>query len=144
MYFCFSCHSLFNVSLLYLFINVFTRYLSKTWWKRCHILTQNSNIQFNMYVSLHRDAFSYLTFMYLSLPSSLLGEGTTNTWRILLHNDRKSRHWRIKKQRCYERLSCNTSVIIPAGYERVRQGLGGWVSGRTFIKCNIKTKWKQQ
>ena len=29
-----------------------------------------------------------------------------NTWWILLHNDRKSRHRKIKKQRRYERLSC--------------------------------------
>ena len=48
--FCFCHHSLFNVSLFYLFINVFTRYLTKTWLKTCHILTQNSNVQFNMYV----------------------------------------------------------------------------------------------
>ena len=87
-YFCH--HSLFNVSLLYLFINVFTRYLSKPWWKKCHILTQNSNIQFNMYVSLHQLVFLYLTFMYLSIPSSPLAEGTAITWWTLLHNERKS------------------------------------------------------
>ena len=76
--FCFCHHSLFNVSLLYLFINVFTRYLSKTWWKRCHILTQNSKIQFNMYVSLHHHVILYLNFIYLSIGSLLLAEGTTN------------------------------------------------------------------
>ena len=85
-FFCFCHRSLFNVSLLYLFINVFTRHLSKTWWKRCYNLTQNSNIQFNMYVSLHHHLFLYLTFMYLSIPSSLLEKGTANTWWILLHN----------------------------------------------------------
>ena len=95
--FCFCHHSLFGVSLLYLFINVFTRHLSKTWWKRCYILTQNSNIQFNMYVSLHHHVFLYLTFMYLSIPSLLLAEGTANTWWILLRNDRKSQNQRIKK-----------------------------------------------
>ena len=84
--FCFCHHSLFNISLLRLFINVITRHLSKTWWKRCYILTQNSNIQFNMYVSLHHHLFLYLTFMYLSIPSSLLEKGTANTWSILLHN----------------------------------------------------------
>ena len=36
---------------------------------------------------------------------SLLAEGTGNTWWILLHNDRKSGHRRIKKQRRYERLA---------------------------------------
>ena len=121
-----------NVSLLYLFINVFTRYLSIVWWKRYHILTQNSNIQFNMCVSLHHHVFLYLTFMYLSIPNSLLAEGTANTWWILLHNDRKKRHRRIKKQRRYERLRCNTSLVIPVSYGRIRQRPGGWVPGRTF------------
>ena len=132
-YFCH--HSLFNVSLLYLFINVFTRYLSKPWWKKCHILTQNSNIQFNMYLSLHHHMLLYLTFVYLSIPSSLLVEGTANTWWILLHNDRTSRHRRIKKQHRYKRLRCNTSLIIPVGYGRVRQRPGDGF----FIKFNM---WK--
>ena len=35
----------------------------------------------------------------------LLAEGITNTWWILFHNDKKSRHRRIKKQRRYERLT---------------------------------------
>ena len=121
--FCFSHHSIFDLSLL--FTNVFTEYLLKTWWKRCHILTQNSNIQFNMYVSLHQYLLLYLTFTYLSIPSSLLAEGTANIWWILLYNDRKSRHWRIKKQCCYERLYCNTNQVIPVGYGRVRQGPRG-------------------
>ena len=69
VFFCYCHHSLFNVSLLYLFINVFTRYLLK-----------NFNIQFNMYVSLHHHMFLCLTFMYLSIPSSLIVEGTANTW----------------------------------------------------------------
>ena len=129
-YFCH--HSLFNVSLLYLFINVFTRYLSKPWCKKCHILTQNSNIQFNMYVSLHHHVFLYLTFMYLSIPTSLLAEETANTCLVLVHNDRKNRHGKIKKQRCYERWCCNISLVIPLGYGRVRQDPGGWVPGRTF------------
>ena len=116
----FCHHSPFNVPLMYLFTNVFTRYLSKTWWKRCHMLTQNSNIQFNTYVSLHHHVFLYLTFMYLSIPSSLLVEGTGNTWWILLHNDTKSRHRRIRKQRRYERLRCNTNLVIPVGYGKVR------------------------
>ena len=34
----------------------------------------------------------------------LLGEGT-NTWWILFHSERKSRHRRIKKQHCYECLA---------------------------------------
>ena len=64
--------------------------------------------------------------MYLSMPSSLLAEGTANTWSILLYNDRKSRHQRIKKQRCYERSRCNTSPVIPVAYGKVRQGPGGY------------------
>ena len=114
------------------FINVSTKYLSKTWQKRCHILTQNSNIHFNVYVSLHHDVFLYLTFMYLSIRSSLLAEGTAKTWWILLHNDTKSRHWRIKKLLCYERLCCNTSLVIPVGYGRARKGPRGRVPGHTF------------
>ena len=153
--FYFYHHSLFNVSLLYLFISVFTRCFSKTLWKRCHISTQNFDIQFSMHVSLHHLVFLYLTFMYLSIPSLLLAEGTANTWWILLHNDRKSRHRRIKKQRLYESWRCNTSLVIPVGCGRVRQGSGGWVTGCTFkiyifkidsffIKLNIKAQWKQQ
>ena len=130
--FCFCHHSLFNVLLLYLFTNVFTRYLWKTWWIRCHILTQNFNIQFSMYVSLHHHVFLYLTFMCLSIATSLLAEGTARTWWILLHNDRKSQHRRIKLQRRYERSHCNTSLFIPVGYRRVRQGSGGWAPGSTF------------
>ena len=42
---------------------------------------------------------------YFGNFGSLLEEGTANTWWILLHNHRKSRHRRIKKQRRYERLS---------------------------------------
>ena len=114
------------------FINVFTKYLSKTWRKRCHILTQNSNIQFNMYVSLHHHVFLYLTFIYLSIPSSLWVQRTANTWWILLHNDMKSWHWTIKKQRHYERLRCNTSLVIPEGYGKVRQGPRRWVPRCTF------------
>ena len=130
--FCFCYHSLFNILLLYRFINVFTRYLSKTYWKRCHILTQNFNIQFSMYVSLHDHIFLYLTFMYLSIPSSLLEKGTANTCWILLHNDRKSQHRRIKKYRGYECLRCDTSLVIPVGYRRVQKGPQGWLPGRTF------------
>ena len=85
-----------------------------------------------MYVSLHRHVFLYLTFIYLSIPSSLLAEGTANTWSILLCNDRKSRHQRIKKQHRYESLCCNTSPGIPVGYGKIRQGPEGWVPGRTF------------
>ena len=98
----------------------------------CHILTQNSNIQFNMFVSLHHHVFLYLTFMYLSIPTSLLAEETANTCLVLVHNDRKNRHGKIKKQRCYERWCCNISLVIPLGYGRVRQDPGGWVPGRTF------------
>ena len=130
--FCFCYHSLFNIHLLYLFINVFTRYLWKNWWKRCHILTQNSNIQFNMYVSLHHHMFLCLTFMYLSIPSSLIVEGTANTWWVLHPNDRKQGHGKIKNQHRSERWCCNTSLVIPVGYGTVRQGPGGWVTGLNF------------
>ena len=35
-----------------------------------------------MYVSLHHYVFLYLTFIYFSIPSSLLAEGTASTCKI--------------------------------------------------------------
>ncbi|KAA6358530.1 MAG: hypothetical protein EZS28_045943, partial [Streblomastix strix] len=49
-----------------------------------------------------------------SKPSSrslLVGE-QSNTWRILLRNDRKSRHRRIKKRRRYERLAATSQLSL--------------------------------
>lgn len=40
----------------------------------------------------------------ISLRVTLLAEGTTNTWWVLLHSDRSSRYQLIKKQRGYERI----------------------------------------
>ena len=110
-----------------LFIDVFIRLLLKTLWKSYF---SHHNTKSQEY--LHHHVFLYLTFMYLPIPSSLLTEGTPNTWWILLHNDRKSWNHRNKKQCCYESLRCNTSPGIPLGYGKVRQELEGWVSGRTF------------
>ncbi|UYV82939.1 SEC61G [Cordylochernes scorpioides] len=39
----------------------------------------------------------------------LVGE-QSNAWRILLRNDRKSRHRRIKKRRRYERLAATSQL----------------------------------
>ena len=47
------------------FINVFTKYLSKAWRKRCHILTQNFKIHFNMFVLLRHHLFLYLKLYVL-------------------------------------------------------------------------------
>ena len=66
------------------------------------------------------------------LNSVLLGEGTTNTWWFLLHNDRKSWHRRIKKQCCYEGLHCNTSQLFLWVWWWVIHGLGGWVQMHTL------------
>jgi len=56
---------------------------------------------------------STISLLYPSAkPSSrspLVGE-QSNTWRILLRNDRKSRHRRIKKQRRYERLAATSQL----------------------------------
>ena len=126
--FCSCHHYLFNVSLLYLFINVFTRYFSKTSWKRCCILIKIPTFCSTcMYLCI-----KICFYMYLSIPSSLLAEGTANTCWILLQNDGKSRRWRIKKQSRYERLHCNASLVIPVCYGKVRQGPGGLVPGRIF------------
>ncbi|CAK1601506.1 unnamed protein product [Parnassius mnemosyne] len=43
--------------------------------------------------------------------SLLMGE-QSNAWRILLRNDRKSRHRRIKKQRRYERLAATSQLSL--------------------------------
>ena len=62
----------------------------------------------------------FFTLIFVEIPfsfccllsfSSVLAEGTANTWWILLHNDRKSRHRRIKKQRRHERLRWSKPVI---------------------------------
>ena len=52
-----------------------------------------------------------LDILFHFMTYSVLAERTANTWRILLHNDSKSRHRRIKKQRHYERSRCNTSQL---------------------------------
>ena len=109
------------------FIDIFIRLLLKAFWKS-YFSHHNTKSQ----GSLHHHVFLHLTFMYLSIPSSLLAEGTPNTWWILLRNDRKSWNHRNKKQCCYESLRCNTSPGIPVGYGKVRQELEGWVSGCTF------------
>ena len=60
-----------------------------------------------------------------------LAEGSADTWWILLHNDRKSRHRRIKKQRRYGHLRCFTSQLSLRVIGGVIQG--GWVRGRTIF-----------
>ena len=65
----------------------------------------------------------------------LLGEGTANTWWFLLHNDRKSRHRRIKKQRRYERL---TKPQDSCPHEKQ-----GWAGGKweVWIWCDCMMKF---
>ncbi|KRZ79899.1 hypothetical protein T08_4363 [Trichinella sp. T8] len=43
--------------------------------------------------------------------SLLVGE-QSNAWRILLRNDRKSRHRRMKKQRRYGRLAATSQLSL--------------------------------
>ena len=57
---------------------------------------------------------------YFGNFGSLLAKETANTWWNLFRNDRKSRHRRLKKQRCYERLrwahaSCPLFVVVRLG-----------------------------
>ena len=66
------------------------------------------------------------------IQCSLLAEGTGKTWWILLHNARKSRHRRIKKQRRYERLLYDTSQLLLWVVGGFRQAPGGWVLERTL------------
>jgi len=54
----------------------------------------------------------------------LVGE-QSNAWWILLHNDRKSRHRRIKRQRRYERLAAtsqflDTILLLVISYQSLR------------------------
>eukprot|EP01114_Cavostelium_apophysatum_P018241 TRINITY_DN5605_c0_g1_i1.p1 TRINITY_DN5605_c0_g1~~TRINITY_DN5605_c0_g1_i1.p1 ORF type:complete len:784 (-),score=167.07 TRINITY_DN5605_c0_g1_i1:8-2359(-) len=49
---------------------------------------------------------------YFNDSRSLLVGEQSNTWRILLRNDRKSRHRRIKKQRRYERLAATSQLSL--------------------------------
>ena len=71
------------------------------------------------------------SFNFISL--SLLAEGTTNTWWILLHNDRESWHRRIKKQRRYEHLASQKGVfpkqdrVGRVGLEKFENSEKGWV-----------------
>ncbi|KAM3727185.1 Copper-transporting ATPase [Dirofilaria immitis] len=55
-----------------------------------------------------------LTCLTTSKPSSrsLLGGEQSNAWRILLRNDKKSRHRRIKKQRRYGRLAATSQLSL--------------------------------
>ena len=78
-------------------------------------------------------------FHYFGNFGSLIAEETANTWWILLHNDRKSRHRRITKQRRYERLrwahaSCPLFVVV-------RLGKAGSVGLKTYLQvygCGVK------
>ena len=78
-------------------------------------------------------------FHYFGNFGSLIVEETANTWWILLRNDRKSRHRRIKKQRRYERLrwahaSCPLFVVV-------RLGKAGRVGLKTYLQvcgCGVK------
>ncbi|CAK1601505.1 unnamed protein product [Parnassius mnemosyne] len=49
---------------------------------------------------------------YIYCSRSLLMGEQSNAWRILLRNDRKSRHRRIKKQRRYERLAATSQLSL--------------------------------
>ena len=76
---------------------------------------------------------------YFGNFGSLLAGGIAKTWWILLHNNRKSQHRRIKKQRRYESLrwahaSCPLFVVV-------RLGRAGRVSLKTKLQvygCGVK------
>ena len=48
---------------------------------------------------------SMFFFIFYFFECSLLAEGAANTYWFLLYNERKGRHWLIKKRRRYERLA---------------------------------------
>ena len=57
----------------------------------------------------------------------------SNTWRILLLNDRKSRHRRIKKQRRYERLAATSQLSLWYALSNERHRLIGLTSSSLSI-----------
>ena len=72
------------------------------------IMLHNPNTTFLViFVLANQAALLHICSIFqvnISLRVTLLAEGTTNTWWVLLHSDRNSRYQLIKKQRHYERI----------------------------------------
>ena len=75
---------------------------------------------------------------YFGNFGSLLAEGTANTWWILLHNDRKSRHRRIKKTMSLWTLvlgPCQLSPLCGGKIRQDRQGRSKDALSRVRLRC---------
>ena len=72
----------------------------------CHKVTNLSNR------GLISEDCSTKATLLSTIPRSLLEGEQSNTWLILLRNDRKSQHRRIKKQRRYERLAATSQLSL--------------------------------
>ena len=59
----------------------------------------------------------------------------SNTWRILLRNDRKSRHRRIKKPRRYERLAATSQFL----YTMPPKAFPPWEIASKPYECCLNT-----
>lgn len=72
------------------------------------IMLHNPNTTFLViFVLANQAALLHICSIFqvnISLRVTLLAEGTTNTWWVLLHSNRNSRYQLIKKQRHYERI----------------------------------------
>ena len=76
----------------------------------------------------------FVDILWHYIECSPLAEGTANILWILLHNDRKSWHRRMKKQRRYERLPWNTSQFLLWVVGDVRHAPGGWVEDALYYR----------
>ena len=80
----------YNVSFFSrIYLSLFSRGFVKILWKNCSFLLQIFHIYYN--TEFRRSTYN-VKFENNRFFIGLLAEGTTNTWWILLYNDRKSRH----------------------------------------------------
>ena len=129
-----SCTYLFILVIVYSTF-VQSLYIQQLYWWIC----RSCIVKLNWYYSY---AVTFVFYFALSFSTRLV-EGTTNAWRILLHNERKSRHRRIKKQVCYERICCASSQLCLW----VEEGLGRtwrvgivtqlWVTGCGVVHMSL-------
>ena len=110
----------------------FERLFQKTLWE--HFLLYYIVFNLICQATFHWETLAFFWKKY----GSLLAEGTANTWWILLHNDRKSQHRRIKKQRRYEHLCRFTSQLyLWVIWGSYRAGRVGTRTHRTLTRLGV-------
>lgn len=107
------------IAILHGFLNIFLKHLLE---KRFTSSAASIRFQIQLY-------FFFLSFY----QGTLFGEGTVYTSWILLCNDSKSRHRRIKKQHRYESLTFHKPVICVACWE-IYAARAGRVGLMTHLK----------